>query len=95
MNRLEKAILDIIEKRYHKKYVGGIQVTKLGKGQEGYKLILDLGNPDKKMLQIAADLNEEDFLKYIEQELISRQLIKVQWFRGIKTYPEDEKRGTC
>ena len=74
MNDMEKAILDIIEKRYEHKYVGGIQVVKLG--DTGYKLILNLGNPDIKTIQISADLNAEDFLKFIEQELISRQLIK-------------------
>ena len=95
MNELEKAILEIIKKRYKREYNGGIKVTKLGKGEAGYKLILDLGNPDKKILQISADLNAEDFLKYIEQELISRQLQKVLFFRGIKIYPEDEERRTC
>lgn len=93
MNHLEKSILDIIEKRYKRKYVGGIKVTKL---LSGYKLVLDLGNPDKKVIQISADLeSEEDFLKFIEQELISRQLEKVQFFRGVVNYPEDEQRYTC
>ena len=92
MNHLEKSILDIIEKRYKRKYIGGIKVTKL---LSGYKLILDLGNPDKNVIQIAGDFNsEEDFLKYIEQELISRQLERVQFFRGVVNYPEDEQRGT-
>jgi hypothetical protein len=77
MNKLEQAILDIIEKRYKHKYVGGIKVTKLGTEPEGYKLVLDLGNPDKRVLQISADLNAEDFLKFVEKELISRQLEKV------------------
>jgi hypothetical protein len=72
MNNMEKAILDMIEKRYHKKYVGGIKVTKIGKEPTGYKLVLDLGNPDKKGITITADLEAEDFLKFIEQELISR-----------------------
>ena len=94
MNKLEQAILDIIEKRYKHKYVGGIKVTKLGTEPEGYKLVLDLGNPDKRVIQISADLNAEDFLKFVEKELISRQLYKVQFFRGIVNYPEDEKRRT-
>ena len=90
MNHLEKAILDIIEKRYKRKYIGGIKVTKL---LSGYKLVLDLDNPDKRVIQIAADYeSEEDFLKFIEQELISRQLERVQFFRGVKIYPEDEQR---
>lgn len=93
MNHLEKHILDIIEKRYKRKYTGGIKVTKL---ISGYKLILDLGNPDKRVIQIAADYeSEEDFLKFIEKELISRQLEKVQFFRGVVNYPEDDKRFTC
>ena len=91
MNHLEKSILDIIEKRYKRKYTGGLKVTKL---LSGYKLVLDLGNPDKRVIQISIDCeSEEDFLKFIEQELISRQLERVQFFRGIINYPEDDKRG--
>ena len=93
MNYLEKSILDIIEKRYKRKYVGGIKVTKL---LSGYKLILDLGNPDKRVIQISADIDsDEDFLKFIEKELISRQLEKTKFFRGVVNYPEDEERRTC
>lgn len=95
MNNMEKAILDIIEKRYKRKYTGDIKVTKLGKGWAGYKVVFDLGNPDRRPIQIAADLEAEDFLKFVEQELISRQLYKVQFFRGIKKELEDETRGTC
>ena len=95
MNSMEKAILDIIEKRYKRKYTGGIKVTKLGTGWAGYKVVLDLGNPDKRIIQISADLEAEDFLKYVEQELISRQLYKVKFFRGVVTYPEGEERRTC
>lgn len=90
MNHLEKSVLDIIEKRYKRKYIGGIKITKL---LSGYKMILDLGIPDKRVIQISADCkSEEDFLKYIEQELISRQLERVQFFRGVVNYPEDEQR---
>ena len=95
MNDMERAILCIIEKRYKRKYVGGIKVTKLGLGEEGYKLVLDLGIPDKRTIQIAADVSSEDeFLKFVEQELISRQLEKVKFFRGVVNYPEDDQRTT-
>ena len=91
MNHLEKAVLDIMEKRYKRKYVGGLKVQKL---LSGYMLTLWLGNPDVKTIQIAADLeSEEDFLKFIEEELISRQLARVQYFRGVMTYPEDDERS--
>ena len=93
MNNIEEAILNIIEKRYKRKYVGGIKVTKLL--PVGYKLVLDLGNPDIRPVMIAANLEAEDFLKYVEQELISRQLQRVQFFRGIKKELEDETRGAC
>ena len=95
MNDIEKAILELIEKRYKKKYIGGIKVTKLTNNRTGYKLSLDLGNPDKGSIIIAAELdNVDDFLKFVDKELISRQLIKVQWFKGVKTYFEDETGGT-
>lgn len=85
MNHLEEKILCIIENKYKRKYVGGIKVTKLLSG--GYKLVLDLGNPDKKLIQISADISsEEDFLKFIEQELVSRQLERVQFFKGVKVH---------
>ena len=87
MNHLEKSILDIIEKHYERVYTGGIKVTKL---LSGYRLILDLGIPDKRTIQISVDCeSEEDFLKFIKQELISRQLEKVQFFRGVINYPEE------
>ena len=93
MNNMEQAILDLIKQYYKKEYIGGLKVTGLGSG--GYRLILDLGIPDKRTISIAADLNAEDFLKYVEKELIARQLQKVQFFRGIKTELEDEIGGTC
>lgn len=95
MNSMEKAILNIIEKRYKRKYTGSIKVTKLGNGWAGYKVVLDLGNPDKRLIQISADLEAEDFLKFVEQELISRQLQKVQFFKGVKTELENDTRRTC
>ena len=95
MNNMEKAILDIIEKKYKCKYTGNIKVTKLGKGGTGYKVKLDFDNLDKPIIQISADLDAEDFLKFVEQELVSRQLHRVKFFRGVKIYPEDEERRTC
>ena len=45
-------------------------MTKLGLGGTGYKAVIDLDNPDKPQLHLAADLNAEDFLKFVEQELV-------------------------
>jgi hypothetical protein len=95
MNDMEKAILNILECKYKCTFTGHIKVTKLGKGGTGYKVVFDFDNLDKPVLQISADLNAEDFLKFVEQELVSRQLQRVKFFRGIKIYPEDEERRTC
>ena len=91
MNHLEKAVLDIIEKRYKRKYVGKIKVVGLTQG--GYKLSLYLENTTYPRIVISADIpDEEKWLKFIEKELISRQLQRVEFFKGIRT---DEERGTC
>lgn len=95
MNDMEKAILDILESKYKCTFTGHIKVTKLGKGGTGYKVVFDFDNLDKPVLQISADLNAEDFLKFVEQELVSRQLHRIKFFRGVKIYPEDEERRTC
>ena len=95
MNDMEKAILDILECKYKCTFTGHIKVTKLGKGWAGYKVVLDFDNLDKPIIQISADLEAEDFLKFVEQELVSRQLHRVKFFRGVKIYPEDEERRTC
>jgi hypothetical protein len=50
MNDMEKAILHIIECKYKCIYTGNIKVTKLGKGETGYKVVLDLDNPDKPLI---------------------------------------------
>lgn len=89
MNHLEKAILCLIEKHYKKKYVGEIKVVRLFSG--GYKLDLKL-HEDKGGISISSDVaSDEEFLKFIEKELIARQLIKVHYFTGIKTMLEDEQ----
>lgn len=95
MNDMEEAILNMIECKYKCKYTGHVKVTKLGLGGTGYKVVFDFDNLDKPIIQLSADLNAEDFLKFVEQELVSRQLHKVKFFRGVKIYPEDEERRTC
>ena len=71
MNHLEKAVLDIIERLYCAKYIGGLEVKKLISG--GYKLSLFLGNRDKGGLVICADIQDEsEFLKFSEKELDER-----------------------
>jgi len=72
MNSMEKAIYDIIEKHYHRRFVGDIKVTKLGTGWAGYRANLYREHSTYPLIEIAAELEAEDFLKFVEQELISR-----------------------
>ena len=74
MNDMERAILKMIECKYKCKYTGHAKVTKLGQGGTGYKVKLDFDNLDEPVIQISADLNAEDFLKFVELELVSRLL---------------------
>jgi hypothetical protein len=61
MKELENEILCLIEKIYHKKYVGKIKVSEL---ENGFQLALGL-NQEEKPLVIAADMSKEDFLSFI------------------------------
>lgn len=93
MNDMEKRILELFEEKYHKRYVGGLKVVGLTTG--GYKLTLNLGADMTRPVEIAADLKAEDFLKFIEQEIVSRQLHKAEYFTGVKIELDEEQRRTC
>lgn len=82
---LEVAILDTIQRTYHKKYVGKIKCEHLG---IGWKVILGMNNVDKPIV-ISAELPDEKFLKFFEQELNDRDWDTVHWFTGYKTYPDN------
>ena len=73
MNDMEKAILDMIECKYKCKYTGHIKVTKLGLGGTGYKVVFDFDNLDKPIIQLSADLNAEDFLKFVRYFFLIRK----------------------
>lgn len=89
MNDLEKAILDMIQEIYKRKFIGRIKVTKI-KDQESYILRLYVHQYDP--IVIAADMNAEDFLNFVRKELVSRQLIKSEFFNVVKA---DDKGRTC
>ena len=86
MNSMEEAVLDIFRKKYKREYIGKIKVEGT---PTGYCLTLNLGIPDVELLTISADLNAEDFLKFIEKELVDRQL-----HRG-KRYKYEKRDTYC
>ena len=55
--------------------------------------VSQLEDVEKELAYVRKEI--KNLMKYIEQELISRQLERVQFFRGIRIYPEDEQRITC
>lgn len=94
---IEQAILDLIKNLYCKEYRGLLKVyetTYKFPGEEpkhiGYRMDLGL-NKDEKPLSIACDGTAEEFIKFIENELKQRSLIRTKYFTAIQLY--DYKDG--
>lgn len=79
MDSLGIKLLQAIEDTYNKKYVGVIKIEKLN--PKGYKV--SMGNPDKP-IQIAAELDEDSFIKHFIQELRVSRLHEIHYFEGIR-----------
>lgn len=82
---IEQAILDIFRKRYKMEYTSKLKVKELPEG--GYSATFAMNNIDKPLV-ISAQLEGEKFLKYMEQELLSKSLWTVEYFLGYQTLPE-------
>lgn len=74
---LEQAILDTILKTYHKQYVGKIKCIPI---TGGWTVVLGLH--EDKPLTISAQLPDNKFLKFFEQELRDRNWDTVHWYTG-------------
>lgn len=83
---LEVAILDTIQKVYCKKYVGKIKCIPIQ--PTGWIVILGMNNVDKP-ITISAELPDDKFLKFFEQELNDRNWDTIHWFTGYKSYPDN------
>ena len=89
---LEPVILNIIKEEYCHEYTGYLHIDLLN---PGYKVVLGLNNKDKP-LSIAADLDDEAFLKFFRQEIRDRNLYYTQYFTGYKIDPYHELlNNTC
>ena len=77
---LEQAILDTIQKVYRKKYVGKIKCLPTV-GNYGWTIVLGLGC-NEKPITISAELPDDKFLQFFEQELRDRDWNTVHWFTG-------------
>lgn len=77
---LEAAILENVQAIYNRKYVGKLKVQHLA---NGYQLKMWLNHPETPLV-IAAELSDQEFLKFVEKELHVRHLEMTDYFTGYK-----------
>ena len=94
MDEFENKVLDIISKLYEREYIGKLHISRIK--PFGFKLTLGMNNVDKPIV-IAAQLNEEDFLKYVYNELRERNFVAaVHYSMGEQILPySDCKIPAC
>lgn len=82
IQKLEKRICELIEVNYDAVYTGYLKVEHLN---PGYKL--SIGIPSYMMpTTIATDIdNEEEFLKFIDKELKTRNYLRQEYYKVIRT----------
>lgn len=83
---IEQAILCCFTEVYNVEYIGTLKVERLE--PIGLKVRLGIMN-DYKPMYISAELDDKQFLKYFKQELYDRNLDMVEFFKGVKNYPDD------
>lgn len=83
---IEQAILNCFTEVYDVKYIGTLKVERLE--PIGLKVRLGIMN-DYKPMYISAELDDVQFLKYFKKELYDRNLDMVEFFKGVKNYPDD------
>lgn len=83
---IEQAILNYFTEVYDVKYVGTIKIKKMK--PKGISVRLGIPN-DYKPMFISADLEDQQFLNFFKKELRNRHMELVDFFKGIKTYPDD------
>lgn len=81
---LEQVILDNMKAIYKAEYIGKLWVNKIKHG--GWMIQFGLHTPDFP-LTIYADLEDEDFIKFIKEELKSRRFGSVYFSELNELYP--------
>lgn len=90
--KYDQVIRDLIYKVYGKCYIGKLKIKHLQ--PVGYELLLML-DCDEKPLHIAAQLQWNEFLEFIEKELRIRHLHTTSYYTGYKIDEYDERRINC
>lgn len=82
--KLRNEILALIQKIYCAKYIGTLEVYRV----IPIGVIVRFGlNCHEKPVYIAAELEDDKFLKYMEKEIRLRRFDFVKYFLGYKEYP--------
>ncbi len=83
---LEQVILDYLMDIYHRKYIGKIDIKKLD--PIGYCVKLGMQTPDQP-ITIYAELEDDEFLKFLKQDLKDRRFNLVYFGELQLKYPTD------
>lgn len=67
--------------KYRAEFIGDIKIKNLI--PEGYTVEFYLDN-SYYPLSISADLPDDEFIEYIKQELLNRNLIKTKYFKAVR-----------
>ncbi len=78
---LEQAIRDLSIKVYCKKYMGEIRVKPID--PVGWTVFLGIHGHDHG-ITFSAELPDDKFLKFVENELRSRNLDSAEWYTGYR-----------
>lgn len=81
LTELEQVTLDIINRVYSCTYTGKLKLEIIN---DQYKLTLGLHTPEKPLI-IAMQGTEDQYKKFIEQELRDRRLDKTKFYSGYRT----------
>lgn len=83
-SELEQVILENIMDIYKMEYIGKLKVTKLN--PKGYEIKLGMNTPEAPFI-IYGELEDEQFLKFLKEELRNRKLDTVFYGICFKTMP--------
>lgn len=95
---LKQVILDYIRELYKMEYIGGLFIENLD--PVGYKVSFNF-NKTENPLVLIADLPDEEFLKFIKEEIRKRKFQRTKYFNATKYPPKEylicgnERERTC
>lgn len=81
---LEQVIREYILDMYDKEYSGKLQIEKLN--PIGYHVVFGLSTPEKPLV-IYAELPDEQFLKFLKEELRIKRFNLIYYGKLYSTYP--------